>query len=233
MEAARVIDLQTGEVIGDVCEHCATKDQAIERLTRSYEGSLNALRQQLEDRNADDKAWDPIVLEVAEDWCARAYESGWWTHKPKPTEPRLADVRAALNRGHTGMYLVAVNKGAFISASTERGNPRFKRAWLEPATIYGKFIDAHFQTAIDPEAHRVRAPFDIPKVLVDHWPVVQALGNVCDNCGHAALFHRQPVFGLYSEGCGVNGCSCVGFDDQDWRLEQWKREHDRKARGRT
>jgi hypothetical protein len=238
MEAAKVPHLRVVDAHGevqDVCEHCVAKDQAIERLTRSYEGSLNNLRQQLDDKRDDDKRWDWIVLEVTEDWCTRAAESGWWTHTPKPTEPRLADVRAALNRGLTGSYLILVNKGAFMSAATERGNPRFKRAWLEPATIYGKFIDAHYQTAIDPENKRVRAPFDVPKVLVDRWVVVERLAWPCDHCGHPLLEHdKASIANDMVEGeCLVHGCHCTEFDDLDYRTERWKAEQDAKARRRS
>jgi hypothetical protein len=227
----RLIDAQ-GEV-QDVCEHCLTKDAAIERLTRSYEGTIQRLKQELDDRRDDQADLDPQVLAVVEDWCRHADASGWWTQHPRPTTPRLDAARQAMNRGNPPGYLMLANAGGFIEAATERKNPRFKRAYLEPATLYGKFIDSHAQTALDPENERVRALLAAPKPLLDRWPVVLSLADPCDHCGHIRLDHDKPSLAndfTDAGACLVHGCGeCPGFDDFWFQSERWMARH---ARGK-
>jgi hypothetical protein len=217
---ARVIDIRTGEVIG--CEECSTKDQAIARLTRSYEGTIQRLKAELDDKRDEDKLADPLIVGVVEDWCSKAEASGVWKSRPKVTEPRVDATRAAFNKGHTAGYLQVVNSGAFVAVATDR---QIKPQWLEPAAIYGRFIDAHFQTGLSPSNKKLRTLLEAPQALLDRWVVVEPLADPCDHCGHIRLDHDKPSIAndfSMSGQCLVHGCAgCPGFDDLDFLTEKW------------
>lgn len=230
-----LVNPETGETT-HTCPSCDVKDQAIERLTRSYEGTIRNLREQLDERKASEADFDPMVIEVVEDWCRKAEVSGWWRNA-HVTEPRLEATRAAVNRKLAPGYLMTVNTGAFASADSQKRNRSFQRAWLEPATIYGKFVDAHYQTGIDPSNERVRKLFEVPKVLVERWEfIVEPLAFVCDHCGHIAADHDKPSIAnefAIDPVCLVHGCDCPGFDDTFFRADQWMAARAPKPRFRS
>jgi hypothetical protein len=239
MEAAKVPHLRVidshGEVT-EVCEHCVAKDQAIERLTRSYEGTVQRLRQELENEQGQEpQARD--VEAVLERWADLATTTGWWTRRPmfKPGDGRWKATRAALNKKFPRSYLLMVVEGAFLHGEQERrkkkngGRSSFKRQYLEPMTIFGDWMHTYYENATDtpPDLHRVKAAYEAPTVLWDRWPEVLDLARPCD-CGHLCLDHQKPALTVddhltFGE-CLVHGCHCVGFEF-DWfrdeRVARW------------
>lgn len=236
MEASRKLHLVdvNGEAT-EVCSHCAAKDQAIERLTRSYEGTIQRLKMELDDKKEQQAHQDPQVLAVVEDWCRRVHDAGIWSRLPKPTVPRLDATRTAMNKGHDPGYLLMVNIGAVIGAVSDRKQHRLiKPQFLEPATIYGKYIDAHFEVAVDPERKWVRAALEVPSALRERWQQVIDLADRCDHCDHIRLDHDRPSLvpttGHDWGECRVHGCHCTQYDDFWFQSERWM---DRNAGGRV
>jgi hypothetical protein len=200
-----LVDSSTGEAV-ERCEHCETKDDAIERLTRSFKGTINKLEQEkraLEDELREQTLEvDAGAYAVIEDWCTKAHAHGWWTRRPIPTEPRLKAAERALKK-HNVAYLCMVHTGAFLAAN--RRNPR---AWMEPMTLYGHYIDTHYQNAIDPENRKVRLLTQTPPRLFHRWFEVVELADVCE-CGHWRLDHGKTGDGEWP--CAVHGCTCDCF----------------------
>jgi hypothetical protein len=238
---ARVIDIRTGEVIG--CEECSTKDQAIARLTRSYEGTIQRLRQDLEvaqDTREGDFPFDEATEVVMRHWQQLATDSRWFSKPPKcgPTSTRWRDTNKALRgvKARNGSWdwpprvvadLLSVSTGAFIRAEEQRNDPRFKRDYLDPCTAFFVNFDRNWEAATDPAPSRqtrARMAFEAPAVLREHWTLVLNLADECE-CGHPRLLHQREWLGmddrLQSGGCHVHGCHCEVFDDDDVKARAW------------
>jgi hypothetical protein len=230
----RVVDGITGEVHEDVCEECLAKDRRFSRLQRSYEGTIQRLRAELDEKRDQDKQYDPLVVRVVEDWCRKAQASGVWKSLPKVTDPRVDATRTAMNKGHDAAYLLNVNTGAFIAVSTDR---QIKPQWLEPTAIYGRFIDAHFQTALSPSNQKLRRLLEAPAALLDRWMAIEPMVDPCDHCGHLRLDHDKPsIANDFSDAgaCLVHGCAdCPGFDDFDLKGQRWLEARAPKPRFRS
>lgn len=207
------------------CDSCLTKDQTIERLTRSYEGTIRAKNKEIAELTQEDPQADLTVIAIVDDWCDRALRSGWWSRKPSASKPRIEATQKAL-KTHAPAYLFMVHQGAFWRAQKRAGDPTFSRAWLEPMTIYGKFIDSHFETAMDPENEKVRKLIDTPARLLTRWEQVLTMSDECE-CGHWRLDHGKSWNGTWP--CGVHGCWCPDFDDFHIQVEEWRRERQGRA----
>jgi hypothetical protein len=200
------------------CQSCEVKDQTIERLTRSYEGTIRSLREQLDEKRREAEELDPVIHEVVEHWCRQAFASGLWTQMPTPTGPRCDATRVALNKGCTPGYLRMVNSGAFMAAVARGRNDKpIPRMWLEPGCIYrdagGKAPgrEHHYMYAADPKNERLRRFIDLPVALRERWVEVVEQGDLCD-CGHMRFDHHKQGDGTWT--CGVHGCDdCTDFSD--------------------
>lgn len=238
---ARVIDIRTGELVG--CQECATKDQAIARLTRSYEGTIRSLKDLLDDKAKQDPRAAEI-LSLGETWCELAVDTKFWKRRPAWTEntARWKSTAAAMNRGHDPAYLRMVILGAYKKAvearkayQQRRTGRKFERGWLEPKTIFGDWIHSHYEYEMDPPDPRAVAAFSAPKVLFDRWLEVVHQADKCD-CGHIRFDHEKEgvLFEefFYDSPCLVHGCTCLGFDDFFVKQGQWEGERNAQAKQR-
>lgn len=208
-----VVDTETGERT-ERCQGCVDKEQAIERLTRSYEGTIRNLREELKAHEAV-LPGDEQVEAVLGFWADRVHEAGWWSIRPRyaPGDARWKPTRAELNKGRDVPYLRTAVTGAVLEAdAARRRGRRFERRWLEPQTIFGGFIETHYENALDPQYRWVRLARECPEPLRRRWWQVESLADMCE-CGHERFDHDRPrpLEGVFEPPCAVHGCVCTGF----------------------
>lgn len=242
-----LVDTATGEVT-ETCEHCLTKDRAIERLTRSYEGTLQGLRQQVEGLQDDRDAsfpFDEAADVVMRRWHELAIASRWFKQPPATgaTSTRWRDTKRALRgtKAKSGDWdwpprsvadLLVATRGAFIRAEEQRRDRGFKRDYIDPCTAFFSNFDRNFEAASDPSPRQgsIALVFAAPAALRDRWAEVLDLADVCDRCDHIRMDHQKPSLqgdGMSWGGCLVHGCHCGEYDDFWFQSERWLRQRAR------
>lgn len=199
-----------GELVGEACPDCITKDQEKTRLTRSYEGTIRTLKAQLAAEVEDDKA----VRMVLTYFSRLAVETGWWKQTPKwsPGDERWTATAARLRSGRSVADCFVAIRGAL-----EQDKRRTKRAYVDLTSVFrnNSNFERAFEHACDPGLDRVqtlqkRMRAVLPEPLRDRWREVEEAGDLCA-CGHIRWDHDKPrpLEGILDPPCVE--CGCEGF----------------------
>ena len=109
---------ENGEVLRDtetpLCPGCMEKakrlddqERAIERLTRSYEGTVANQKRQIEEL-MEQTVVPGDVQKVFDYWAQVVTDCGWWSRPPKLSDGRRKAIQKRLKEGYTVEYLYVV-----------------------------------------------------------------------------------------------------------------------------
>jgi uncharacterized phage protein (TIGR02220 family) len=139
----KLVDTRTGEA-HDQCEGCMARDAAIERLTRSYEGTIRNLKSELEQELGVEPEAD-AVRRVLNLWADAMLDCRWYSRRPKfrAGDDRWKPVRKRLREGYSEEYL-----GVVVEAVRFADADRVKRQWLEPKTLFGAHMESRYEDVL-------------------------------------------------------------------------------------
>ena len=170
-----VVNTDTGELGDALCPECLQKDAAITRLTRSYEGTIRNLKQEIGRITPDDEN----VRMVLDYWADRAVELGWWSRRPlfEPGDERWQPVRGRLRTRTVDESYLAI-EGAFSQSKHQT-----KRAYVDATSIFrnNKNFEQHLERAVDVDMENVRVRRQLPPELAGmDEERLAALSRRCD-----------------------------------------------------
>lgn len=129
-----VRDQQQPQCLGclERAERLEQAELAIERLTRSYEGTIANLKRELEQHLEEDVALGD-VQRVFDYWADVVQDCGWWSRPPKLSTARKAAIQKRLSEGYTVEYLWVVVDSVRLARLDD---DRMKQAYLDiPALL--------------------------------------------------------------------------------------------------
>lgn len=214
MEAARVIDLKTGEVLDGPCEDCTN----YERELRAKRRRITLLENQLADRReAAAEAKD--ISEVLSYWRDRCTKRpGSVVFAPggdrwEKVRDRLSDDLPGREGGWTVAELKLAVDGALISPFHNGTDPKTRgKQYLDARTIFknAEVVGSHVDRALKFNDLIGVLPSEFLRAFVG-MDVKTDLA-VCD-CGHYRLFHLSVPETGGREVC--RKCDCGGWS-QGW-----------------
>lgn len=214
MEAARVIDMKTGEVLHD-CADCANYERELKAKRRRItflEGEL------AEKRRTEAQAKD--IIEVLSYWRDRCSKRPDQVRVERTSHPRWGKVRDRLQEDFTVAELKLAVEGALASPFHNGTDPKNDvtkggRQYLDAETIFmtAKTVESHGKRAESYVEHVGVLPSAVNRALIGLDMATEL--EFCD-CAHHRLFHLAVAETGGREVCGRCGCGGFSSASQPW-----------------